>query len=47
MTDTAHDGGFKKIRLPHGFDPTNEQHMKKLTMQVQEAVDTKIGRAHV
>lgn len=36
MTDTAHDGGFKKIRLPHGFDPTNEQHMKKLTMQVQE-----------
>lgn len=36
MTDTTHDGGFKKIRLPHGFDPTNEQHMKKLTMQVQE-----------
>lgn len=39
MTETPQshgDGAFRKIRLPHGFDPTNEQHMKKLTMQVQE-----------
>ena len=27
---------FKKIRLPRGFDPTNEDHMAKLVTQVQE-----------
>ena len=30
------DMKFKKIPLPKGFDKTNEKHLRKLTMQIQE-----------